>query len=447
MSKQQEVALGASNDPQITANFGVYDDAKIQQFIQEKGLAMAKVSHWSELDYHFKVLDSPVVNAFALPGGYVYFTRGILAHFNNEAEFAGVLGHEIGHVTARHSAQQYTKQTLAQVGLIAGMIASPEFAQFGQQAMQGMQLLFLKFSRDHESQSDELGVEYSTRVGYDAKCMASFFGTLDRLSGGSDKRLPEFMSTHPDPANREVRVGELANLWQNKDPRNNYAVNRDQYLRLIDGIIYGEDPKQGFEENGTFYHPVLKFQFPVPNSWRLANSPQQVQMAPKDGKAMMLLTLSQEKTLQAAANALAEKYKLQIASSSPRTVNGISAYEVISQQTNQKTGQVIRVITYLYQYGDLIYEMHGMTDANSFGSYRNLFERTQRGFASLNDPDKINRKPERIAIKTVPSTQTLRQALSSFGMSSDRHEELAILNGMQLTDQVKAGMLIKTVTR
>jgi len=154
MSEANEIAQGKQSDPIIVAQYGLYNNQEIQDFINEKGQEMAAISHRPNLDYEFKVLDSDVVNAFAVPGGYVYFTRGILAHFNNEAQFAGVLGHEIGHIAHRHSAQQYTKQMLTQIAFIGGMIASPKFAEFGAEAMQGMQLLFLKFSRTAESESD-----------------------------------------------------------------------------------------------------------------------------------------------------------------------------------------------------------------------------------------------------------------------------------------------------
>src|SRR6187401_1308791 len=155
MSESQEIAMGQQSDPEVVAFFGLYKDDDLQRFISAKGQEMASISHRKNLKFHFKVVDSPVVNAFAIPGGYVYFTRGIMAHFNNEAEFAGVLGHEIGHITARHSAKQYSNSMLAQLGLAAGMIFSPEFAQFGDVASQGLQLLFLKFGRDAESQSDK----------------------------------------------------------------------------------------------------------------------------------------------------------------------------------------------------------------------------------------------------------------------------------------------------
>src|SRR5687768_8797278 len=257
LSENQEVAMGKQSDPDIIKFFGLYDDKNLQKFIEEKGQQMAAISHRKNLQYQFKIVDSPVVNAFAVPGGYVYFTRGIMAHFNNEAEFAGVLGHEIGHITARHSAKQYSNAMLAQIGLVAGMALSSEFAQFADLAQNGIGLLFLKFGRDAESQSDKLGVEYSTKINYDAHQMAGFFATLDRLqqlSGGEE--VPTFMSTHPDPVDREKTVSKLAAEWKKKTKATALKVNRDAYLKMIDGITYGEDPKQGFVENSTFYHPV-----------------------------------------------------------------------------------------------------------------------------------------------------------------------------------------------
>ena len=194
-STAQEIEMGKAYDPQVVASFGLYEDPAMQKFINEKGKEMAAISHRSNLTYEFKILDSPVVNAFAVPGGFVYFTRGIMAHFNNEAEFAGVLGHEIGHITARHTVKQQTRATLAQIGLIAGVIAAPEIANYADVAQQSLGLLFLKFGRDAESQSDQLGVEYSTKIGYDAKEMAEFFQTLKRMSDQSGQSIPFYQHT------------------------------------------------------------------------------------------------------------------------------------------------------------------------------------------------------------------------------------------------------------
>lgn len=168
MSEAQEIQLGLSYDPQVMATFGAYPDQNLQNYVQTKGTELGKISHRPNLVYHVKVVDSHVVNAFAVPGGYIYFTRGILAQLNNEAELMGVLAHEMGHIAARHTVSQQSKQQIGQLLLIGGMIASEKFAEYAQYALQGMQLLFLSFSRDDERQADALGVEYSSKLGYDA---------------------------------------------------------------------------------------------------------------------------------------------------------------------------------------------------------------------------------------------------------------------------------------
>lgn len=449
MSKEQEIAMGQQSDPEIVAFFGLYEDEELQRFIKEKGKQMAAISHRKDLPYEFKIVDSPVVNAFAVPGGFVYFTRGIMAHFNNEAEFAGVLGHEIGHITARHSAKQYSRAMLGQIGLVAGSVISPEFAQFADIAQTGLQLLFLKFGRDAESQSDKLGVEYSTKIGYDASEMAGFFSTLDRLSAQSGREaVPTFLSTHPDPADRETKVAKLAEEWRRKTKSTDLDVNRDSYLRMIDGLVYGEDPKQGFVENNVFYHPVLRFQFAIPSSWKVQNTPQQVQMVPADGRAVMMLTLAAGNSLEGAAQTVLQKYKLQAVDSKRETVNGLPAIVLIADQQPQQqqaAQQALRTLMYFIQYGGNIYNLIGASTQADFNAYMQLFQSTMGTFRELTEPSRINKQPERVRVKTVGQNGTLAQALSSLQVNQKRMEELAVLNGMTLNDRVERGMLIKVI--
>jgi predicted Zn-dependent protease len=452
MSEAQEIALGAESDPQIIAQFGLYEDATIQKFIDLHGQEMAAISHRPNLKYQFRILDSPVVNAFAVPGGYVYFTRGIMAHFNNEAEFAGVLGHEIGHITAKHSVDQYTKSTIAQVLLVGGLIVSPEFRTFANEAQTAMQLLFLKYSRDNESQSDELGVEYSSKVGYDAHQMADFFNTLKSLSTSEDgQEIPTFLSTHPDPLDRNEKVDAMATEWQNKLQLPSYKVNRQSYLDMIDGIIYGEDPQQGYVENSTFYHPGLKFSFPVPNSWLYDNSPTQFQMAPKDGKALMVLMLAEGNSLQTAASNSATQLKLTVSNTRQIKINGLDALEVRAQQITDDpaSGQknTIDLQSVYIQYGQFIYVIHGLSLPADFAVYKSHFDKTMYGFGELKDQSKINVKPDRIKVVPVKSNGTLGQALLAYAIPTDKHREHGIVNGMDPTDQVTAGEKIKIIIK
>ena len=444
MSEKQEIAMGQEADPQIVAAYGLYEDKTLQDFINQKGQEMARISHRSQLDYTFRILDSPIINAFALPGGYVYFTRGIMAHFNNEAEFAGVLGHEIGHITARHSVAQQRNSLLSQLGLIAGVVLVPEFGQFADEASQGLSLMLLKFGRDAERQSDALGVEYSSRIGYDASEMAGFFNTLERnqVASGAGE-LPEFLSTHPSPAGREAAVAKLAEEWKAKlnltDPR----VNRDSYLKMLDGLVYGEDPRQGFLENRTFYHPELKFEFAVPAAWSFQNTPQQVQMAEKQGKAMMTLTLVEGSSLQEASSSVLKQYVMELVEAEEIIVNGLKAIRMEAGQQQQET--IIKTLSYVIEHGGFYYNLMGITHTESFDAFESVFLASMNSFRELKDTEKLNRKPERIRLKTVASDGTLQQVLSGFGVAKDRLEEVSLINGMSLSDPVRKGTLIKVL--
>src|SRR5436309_4408224 len=216
ISESQEIAMGRDYDQQVTASIGLYADTAWQHWTRQFGARLAATSERPNLPWTFHVVDDPVVNAFALPGGFIYVTRGILAHLNSEAELAGVVGHEIGHVTARHSASQMSKQQLAQIGLAVGSIASPEFGRYAGVASAGLGVLFLKFSRDDESQADHLGLRYMRRAAYDPREMPHVFEMLTRVSqaeGGG--RVPEWLATHPDPENRRGRIEqEIAALPQ-----------------------------------------------------------------------------------------------------------------------------------------------------------------------------------------------------------------------------------------
>lgn len=450
MSEAQEIQLGGQYDPQVIATFGEYKNDALQALIEEKGKEMGLISHRPKLEYHFRILDSPVINAFAVPGGYIYLTRGILAQFNNEAEMLGVLGHEMGHITARHSASQQTKQTLGQLLFVGGMIASVEFRKYGEYAMQSMQLLFLSFSRENEREADRLGVEYASKIGYDAKKMADFYQVLVKMNMASNHAgVPTFMSTHPDPGDRYNAVLRDAATWQDSLDISPWKVNTNNYLSLIDGMVYGEDPRQGFVEGQAFYHPELKFQFPVPVAWMLDNSPMQVRMYTPDGKAMMVFTLAPGKTLDEAGQATIQQLQVKVLDSQRTSVNGMPAIAALSYQAtqNQSTGQydTINVLSYFIDDKGTYYAFHGVSGQADFNTYARVFQPTMEGFNKLTDPSKLNRQPRKIRIKKVPRTETLANAFRSLGVQQQEMEKLAFLNNMDLKDQVAAGTFLKVV--
>jgi len=446
LSESDEIQLGQQSDKEIVSQYGLYKDQQLQAYIEQLGQTMVKVSHRPNLAFSFRLLDSPVINAFAVPGGYVYITRGILAYLNNEAELAGVMGHEIGHVTARHSAKQYTKAQIAQLGLGVGTILSEDFRKYSGLAQVGVGLIFLRFSRDAERQSDDLGVEYSTKVGYDAREMGNFFHTLDQMNPSEDKGgLPGWFSTHPNPADRVGAVRAKAAEWQAKTGTQNLKINSDVYLQKINGLIFGEDPRQGYVENNVFYHPDLTFEFPIPAGWKTLNTPTQVQMVNEKQDAVILFQLGEGNTASDAANNFISKSQASVISSDATTVNGLSAHKVISDITSDQ-GQ-LRILSYFIKKGDNIFVFHGFTAQASFSQHQQAFQNTMVGFRNLSNPAKINVKPDKVTLKKVASTTTLEQALRSFGVEEDKLGETALLNGMELAASVSTGTLIKYIEK
>jgi len=439
-------AQGPKPDPAVIAQFGLYNSSTLQALIDAKGKQMTAVSDRPG-DYGFTVVDSPVINAFATPDGHVYFTRGIMAHFNNEAQFAGVLGHELGHITARHGQKQQTRSTIAGLGMILGSVLAPRVMQsVGGVAQQVVGLGMLKYSRNDENESDALGVKYSTKIGYDASYMADFFQTLQRTEAQSGAGgIPTFLSTHPNSADRYTRVKQLAAQAKQSAGRSTFAVNRNQYLRAIDGLTYGEDPRQGFVESSVFYHPDLKFRFPVPSGWKSQNSPDKFQMAEPNGKALLVFLGAGSGSLDEAAQNLAKGIGVQGASAQKTTINGFPALVFEGDQAAQDGQQGARVLAQLLQDGQTVYAFVGLTAPASMGTYGPVFQQVAQGYGRLTDASKLNRQPQHVRIKTATSNTTLASALAANGVPSKRYEEMAILNGMQTNSQLTKGTLFKVV--
>ncbi len=447
MSERQEISMGREYDPQLVAAFGKYDNEPLLNLIEEKGAEMGLISHRPGLEYHFRILDSPVINAFAVPGGYIYLTRGILAQFNNESEMIGVLGHEMGHITARHMVSRHAKQTMGQLLLIGGMIASEEFRPYAGYAMAGMQLVFLSFSRADEREADQLGVEYTSKIGYDARKMADFYQVLVKMNLASEHNgIPTFLSTHPDPGDRYNAVIRDAEKWQEKLDNSAWKVNRDSYLELLQGMVYGDDPRQGFTDGNIFYHPELEFEFPFPAGWRLENMPVQVRIAPQDGKALIVFTFAQGNTLEEAAEATLQQLDLNVLSRERTTVSGMPAIRVVSGQVQDGAadqGAETRILSFFIDDNGSYYVFHGVSARQDFDSFLPSFESTMAGFRKLTDPSRLNVQPERIRIVQALSSGTLADIFRSYDVKPDRMEEFAFLNNMELTDQVASGTLLK----
>jgi predicted Zn-dependent protease len=445
LSESGEIDLGRQTDTEVVKEYGVLEDPKLTAYLNDFCQRLGKVSHRPKLSYHFKIVDASVVNAFAVPGGYIYFSRGILATLNNEAELAGVMGHEIGHIAARHSAKQYSRAQLAQVGLGLGsvFIDSPVLSGLAQL---GAGMLFLRFSRDNEREADDLGVEYASKAGYDAAQLAGFFETLERMNPGADRSgLPGWFSTHPSPQDRVQVVRVRAKEWQEKIGLRDLKVNREPYLRKIDGLLFGDDPRQGYVDGNIFYHPGLRFQFPVPTKWKLSNKPSQVQMVSEGEDAVILLSVKSGTSFGEAAREFVTKTGVAVIDSDRIQVQGLPSQRIISEVRSEKA--VYRLISYFIEKGKNVFVFHGLTTAERFQNYAPLFENTMRQFRELSDPRRIDVKPDRIRIRATRSSDTLESALRSLNVSNEKLKQMVLLNGGNPNQIIPANTLIKVVEK
>ena len=324
VSESQEIAMGMQAAQQLALQTGFYQDSAWHGYVTTMGKKLAANSERPQLPWTFTVVDDPEVNAFALPGGYIYITRGILANMNSDAELAGVMGHEIGHVTARHAATQMSRAQLAQLGLGLGTVLRPDMAQYTGVVSSGLQLLFLKYTRDDENQADMLGFRYSLRAGYDPHAMLDLFTMLEGVETMSGEgRLPTWAVTHPYPENRQAHVQHMLDS-ANAD-YSALARDRGPYLQRLEGMVYGEDPRQGYFEGQVFYHPVLRFQVVFPDGWQTNNGFSAVTGLSQKQDGLLQLGLG---TKDSPATQLAEFLKqqgVQPVSTSRAPVNGLPA--------------------------------------------------------------------------------------------------------------------------
>lgn len=439
VSEAQEIAMGKEADQEAIAAYGLYPDPKVQAYVNELGQRLAAKSERPGLPWSFKVVDDPAVNAFALPGGYVYVTRGIMAHLRSEAELAGVMGHEIGHVTGRHSASQMSKQTLAMGGLIVGMAVKPELQQFAGLAQQGLGLLFLKFGRDDENQADELGLRYMTRAGYDPREMLEVFGLLDgvtRAEGGG--RMPDWLSTHPSPGNRLTRIqGQIASTGASGT-----VVRRVEYLRRLDGMVFGENPREGFFRENAFYHPDLRFQLSFPRGFQTQNQKQAVVGVSEAQDALVALTLAAGTSPEEAARQFFSQQGVQAGRSGRDTIGGLSAYTAVFEAATEE-GTLRGEVSFV-SYDGKIYRILGYTPAARFSAYQNAFDAAIRSFSRLTDSRYLGVQPKRIELVN-PDRQ---MALPEFGRAYPSTVELGtigLINGVAANQMFPRGELAKRV--
>ncbi len=439
ISQSQELALGRESDAEITAAMGVYEDPGLAAYVGDIGTRMARLSERPDLTWTFRVMDDPAVNAFALPGGYIYVTRGLLAHLSSEAELATVLGHEIGHVTGRHAVERLSKQQLAGIGLGIGMIASPEVARFGDLAQAGLGVLFLKYSRDHERQADELGLRYVLRGGYDPRESPEVFRVLERVGETAGGRVPGWLSTHPDPGARaETARRALAGITADPDE---LRVASREYLTSMDGLEFGADPREGFFRASEFLHPDLRFRLRFPEGWTSANQKTQVSATSAAGDAALVLTTVRGSARQA-ADELAGDADLEAGRVRSSRINGLTAATFDFAAGTAPQGY--RGTAAFIEHAGRTFRVLGFATESKWSGYREAVEETLESFRPLTDPAALNAQPARLEIVELPRAMGLEEFERRYPSNADS-TTLAILNHLEAGEGFAAGQVAKRV--
>jgi predicted Zn-dependent protease len=443
VSQDQEIQMGQQGAQQVTQEIGLVNDQALQQYMQNVGAALAAKSERPNLPWTFRVVDDPTPNAFALPGGYIFVTRGLLDLMGNEAELASVLGHEIGHVTARHSVQQMSQQQLAQLALGVGAIISPTVAQFGDIAAQGLGLLFLKYGRDDERQADDLGFRYALTQGYDVREMDDVFRSLQRIGESSKQSpLPTWLATHPGEAERiqsidaklaQLPAGQLANA----------KVGTQEFMQRVNGLVYGANPRNGFFQGTTFYHPDLRFQMTLPSGWQGQNLTQAVVGVSPQQDAIIQLTLAQGNSPDAAARTFLSQQGIQAGQASRETVNGVPA--VASTFQAQTEQGVIQGLAAFFTYNGQTYQVIGYSPAQRYSTHAESFRRSLGSFAPVTDQRILNVQPNKVSVVQLPQAMTLTEFAQRYP-STIPIAELAIINQVESpSTSIPAGTLLKQV--
>lgn len=442
VSQKSEVEIGKQGAQEIVDSLGPYPDPKLEAYVSGIGMKLAKASERPELPWSFRVLDDPSVNAFALPGGPVFITRGLLTHMNSEAELSAVLGHEVAHITAKHSVSMISKQQLAQLGLGLGSILSPAIAKYGQIAGAGMQLLFLRYGRDAERQADEYGFKYMLNQGYDPRAMSTMFTTLERASGKDQaNKLPNWLSTHPAEADRykknEERIAEAKpNLSQVRE-------ERQGYLAALNGTTFGADPRQGYFEGNAFMHPALKFQVLLPAGWKTQNLPQAVVAVAPSQDAIIELRPVGTLRPEEAAKRFFSIPGVQPASAQAGTLQGlptVAGYFAARSAQEQIEG--------MYAFTELegkTYQVLGYTVPGRLRTHDAAIRSTVASFARLTDQRALNVQPAKLELVTLEREMTFADFMTAHP-STVPAEEVAILNGIDANAKLEKGRVMKRVT-
>lgn len=447
MSEAQEVQLGREMDAQVRREMGLYNDPELQRYVESVGMRLARASERPNLPWHFAVVDEPAVNAFALPGGYIYLTRGIMPFLHDEAQLAGVLGHEIGHVTARHSAQQYTKATTAGIGVTLLSIFVPEARPFQNLTETALGVLFLKHGRDDELQADSLGVQYTAKTGWNPQGVAGMLTTLARLdeASGSRKGVPNWLMTHPAPADRVQRVQAFIQTAPVAVGTSG-TTRETEFERRINGIVYGDSPSEGVVRGNAFLHRDLRLGLAFPQGWDIQNTKTHVLAKAAERENYLLLQLVQnpQGSVETIARGGMADAGFRQLDGGRADINGLDAYVGTYQGNIEGLGNVVTVAAHIVHNRN-VYVFAGIAPPNQFQGVQRQFVSSIQSFRRLSAAEAENIRPNRVALYTVRGGDTWQSIAARSGDGAVKPSTLAIMNDYSPHQPPRPGDQIKIV--
>lgn len=450
MSEDQEISLGRQNHPKILQEYGAYDLKALQDYVQQVGERLAKNSHRSNLIYRFTVLDSPDVNAFALPGGYIYITRGLMAYLKSEAELAAVLGHEIGHVTARHAVRQ--QSAAAATGIIGAVIASQTGVQGAGDLLNVIGSAIVNgYGREHELESDRLGAEYLARSGYDPQAMIEvirvlknqelFEKQLAKEEGREPRVYHGVFATHPDNDKRLQQVVSQAHTLKVQRA----VQNHQHYMKLLDGVVFGDSEKQGVLRGSHFYHKDLDFGLTFPRHWKIDNLPNTLVARPPEGDGFLQISMQDLNKRMSPREFIIQRLKLDNLQRGEAIQHaGMSGYTAITSGRSPFGNRQVRITVLYYRKSAYIFYGAAKHTKEPY-KYDADFIATARSFRPLTDKERQLAKAQKIKIIKVNKGTSFASLAKTSHINHHAEEQLRLLNRYYPAGEPSAGDLIKIV--
>jgi len=434
LSESQEIELGRENDAQVVAALGEVEPGELVSEVERVGAALAGQSERAGLPWTFRVLDDPTVNAFALPGGFVYVTRGLLVHLSSEHELAAVLGHEIGHVTARHGVVQLRKSRVAAASVGVFRIIDPNLRHVGGVAANTAVLALLAHSRDDEYEADALGLRYTARAGFEPAATVGVLGLLARVSRvGDDERIPDWLSTHPDPELRRSRVRAAA--------PGEVPGPEPAFLRRLDGVVYGDDPRDGFLVRSTFAHPRRGFAVDLPVGWSAAHEGPLVQASSDDDEVFLVVLPTEAESASAALEGFFTEDGFERGESWEGEVGGFPVASAGVSLASAR-GTLLGLLAFV-DFDGTVMALMALGSAERWETHREAVAACFASFRRIS-PALGSVEPLRVRVRELDRDTTLAQLHARLPSAVDL-PTLALLNAVEPDQPLAAGRLVKWV--